>query len=155
MDKVISLFFFIALVLLVLLSGGWATGLSPEGWIAKFSDIFWGDPTWLIPPSWLLVYGLVAVSGWLVWISTDSLDVIFPMIVYAVQLVLNASWWWIYFVLEDPMLAITTLTLLSCLILFNIIVFWFYYKWAAVLLVPYFSWVVYATSLNWALIIYG
>lgn len=150
-----SLIIFICLILIILLVGGWATGLSPHGWIKKFSHIFWGQPAWLIPPSWLVVYCLVAISGWLVWISAEGPELVFPMMVYFVQLLLNASWWWIYFAWQNHSLALMVLTLLCCLIFINIIVFWTYRKSAAVLLVPYFAWVVYAASLNWALFIYG
>ena len=152
--KVISLFLFFVIVFAFVLIGGHSTGLAASNFSKNFLQAFWGQTSWLVPPSWALVYGLVAISGWMVWNRAPGLERIFPMILFGGVLTANATWWWIYFEWGDPNLALMNLGILWGLIFFTIFVFCFHSRWGAALMIPYFAWISYALVFNFFMLKY-
>ncbi len=152
--KAFSLLVFFAVVFFFILIGGYATGLSYTAATRFFSESLWGQPTWMVPPSWAFVYGLVAISGWLVWINTRGPERLFPMMLFSAILVCNAAWWWIFFEWQDPKLALMNLCLLWGLLFFAMAVFFLHSKIASGLLIPYMAWISYAIVFNYFKFIY-
>jgi tryptophan-rich sensory protein len=73
------------------------------------------------------------------------------IILFAVQLTLNFFWSFIFFKLQQPGWAFAEIILMWLMILFTIIWFGKISSTAAWLLVPYISWVSFATVLNYAI----
>ena len=80
-----------------------------------------------------------------------------PLTLYVIQLVLNALWTPVFFGLY-PVIGVTALWIavviivaLDVLVLLTMIAFWRVRRVAAVLLIPYWAWVLYATTLNIAI----
>jgi len=71
--------------------------------------------------------------------------------VFAVQLVLNAVWSWLFFGLHRPDLAFVDIVLLWFSILAMLLLFWRETRLAGAVLIPYLAWVSFATLLNWTL----
>jgi len=147
--KIVSLVVFFVVVFAFVLIGGHATGLTTSLFMKNFLQTFWGQTSWLVPPSWALVYGLVTISGWLAWHAAPGTEKIFPMILFLGILTANATWWWIYFELSDPNLALTNLGILWGLTFFTIFIFAIHSRWGAALLIPYFAWISYALVFNY------
>ena len=152
--KGLILIAFFVIVFAFLFIGGYSTGLSISSFSKSFLKFMWGESIWAIPPSWALLYGLVAISGWLVWIHAPAHERIFPMMIYFAVLTANSTWWWVFVKFADPDLAFMNLAILWGLTLLNIVVFFFHSAYAAILLIPYFAWVSYVLVFNYLLLKY-
>lgn len=150
----------VALVAFLLISygvaalGSLATVTNVDGWYADADKVFWSPPNVLFGPVWTVLYALMSIAAWLVWRRRETTDVRRPLTLYVVQLVLNAIWTPVFFGLY-PFLGVTALWLaaviivaLDVLVLLTMLSFWRVRKLAAVLLIPYWAWVLFATTLN-------
>lgn len=108
----------------------------------------WAPPGWLFGPVWSVLYALMGVSAWLVWRARGFSDARSALFVFIVQLAANALWTWLFFVWRQGGLAFAEILLLWALILATIVLFWRVSRLAAVLLLPYLSWVSFASALT-------
>jgi len=123
---------------------------APGTWYAQLAKPSWNPPAWIFAPVWTLLYISIGISGWLVWRRTGLLiNAAFSC--FAVQLVLNAAWSWLFFGLHRPALALVDIVLLWVSILVTLLLFWRETWQAGAVLIPYLAWVSFATLLNWAL----
>jgi benzodiazapine receptor len=147
----------LAVLLLVCLATGavgaaW-TSLSLGDWYATLRKPPWTPPNGLFGPVWTTMYVMMAVAAWLVWRSGSrhGRDRRLPVLVFAIQLALNAAWSGLFFGLRSPGSALVDIALLWCAIAATVLVFARRSRMAAALLVPYLAWVSFATALNWAI----
>jgi benzodiazapine receptor len=135
---------FSAVVTAVALIGSLAvTGTSTE--YASLQRPSWAPPSWLFGPVWTALYAMIAVSGWLVWRRVGIGSALLP---YLAQLLLNAIWTPLFFGLGAYGWALVDVVVLWAVIAANVVVFWRLSRRAALLLVPYWLWVTFATALN-------
>ncbi|MBX5225268.1 tryptophan-rich sensory protein [Rhizobium sp. NLR9b] len=127
-----------------------ATGVifRPGDWYKQLDKPGWRPPDWLFAPVWTVLYASIGLSDWLLWLEAGIAGEAFPLSVYAVQLLLNAAWSPIFFALHRPGLAAVEIMLLWNAILATIILFYPANSAAALLLVPYLTWVSFAAALN-------
>lgn len=148
---------FLAISFGVAALGSIATAGNVEGWYADAAKAPWNPPSWVFGPAWTLLYTLMSVAAWLVWRQRHRVSVRRPLALYVVQLVLNSIWTPVFFGLFPfigaPALwvALAIILALDVMVLLTMIAFWPVSKTAAWLLVPYWAWVLFATTLNWAL----
>jgi benzodiazapine receptor len=122
-----------------------------DGWYASAAHVTWTPPDWAFGVVWTVLYLLIAVSGWLLWLRRAR----GPLILYVAQLVVNAVWTPVFFgafpVIGRPALwiAVGIIVLLDLLVAATIATAWPVSRWAAVLLLPYLAWILYASTLNW------
>jgi translocator protein len=145
---------FFAIAFGVAALGSLTTIQNVDGWYASADKAPWSPPNWLFGPAWTVLYSLIAVSGWLVWRELKRVPPI-----YIVQLALNALWTPVFFgaypVIGAPALwiALAIIVAMDVAILLTMLRFWQVRKLAAWLLVPYWAWVLFATTLNAAVAI--
>jgi len=108
----------------------------------------WAPPAWLFGPVWTVLYGLIAVSGWLAWRRGATRP---ELALFGVQLVLNALWTPLFFGLGWYEVAFAEILLLWLTIVALVAVFSWRSRVSAVLLVPYLAWVSFAGALNIAI----
>lgn len=120
----------------------------PGAWYERLAKPAWRPPNWLFAPVWSLLYLMIAVSGWLVWREAGISG---PLVVYALQLGLNAAWTPVFFGLHRIGLGFATICLLWLAIAATIAVFYPVSPTAAILLLPYLAWVTFAAALNYAI----
>ncbi|MHC4714883.1 MAG: TspO/MBR family protein, partial [Planctomycetota bacterium] len=94
-------------------------------------------------PVWTVLYVMMAVSAWLVWRKAGA-GAKKALVVFAVQLVLNAAWTPVFFGLRAPGAALAVIILLWCAIGATIVAFARHSRLAALLLLPYILWVSFA-----------
>jgi translocator protein len=111
----------------------------------------WAPPGWLFAPAWSFLYAAMGVSAWLVWRVRGFRHGTFPLILYTLQLAVNALWTWLFFAWRLGGLALADVLLLWVLIVATILSFRRISTAAALLLVPYLAWVGYACALNFFL----
>jgi translocator protein len=131
-----------------------ATIQNVDGWYATAEKAPWSPPNMLFGPVWTILYTLMSVAAWLVWRQRDTVDVRPALTAYVIQLVLNALWTPVFFglfpVAGAPALwlGLAIIVALDVLVLVTMLRFWPVNKAAAWLLVPYWAWVLFATTLN-------
>lgn len=132
------------------LGAAW-TNLSVATWYMDLQKPSWNPPSSLFGPVWTCLYVAMAVAAWLVWREKGFFASRLPLLLFAVQLALNAIWSVLFFGLRAPGLALAEIVLLWIAILATAIAFGRVSTWAAALLVPYLAWVSFAAALNWTL----
>jgi len=145
---------FLAISYAVAALGSVATFAQVDGWYAEAEKVFWTPPSAVFGPVWTVLYALMSIAAWLVWRERKRTDVRRPLTLYVVQLVLNSLWTPVFFGLY-PFLGVAALWIaaivivaLDVLVLLTMIAFWRVRRVAAVLLIPCWAWLLYATTLN-------
>ncbi|MEM8946937.1 MAG: TspO/MBR family protein [Planctomycetota bacterium] len=145
---------FVHLVLAVAVcfaAAGIGAQFMPGEWYAGLNKPTWNPPNWIFGPVWTALYTMMAVSAWLVWCKLDWKGGRDLLMLFGVQLALNAAWSWLFFGLHRPELALIDIVALWLAIVATIWSFRPVSQTAAWLLVPYLAWVTFATLLNLAL----
>ena len=111
----------------------------------------WAPPPWLFGPVWTVLYALIGVAGWWVW-WVGATDRRGPALgLWTAQLVVNAAWPGVFFGLGALGWALVAIVTLDVLVVATIVAVAKLTHVAAVLLVPYLAWILFATALNAAL----
>jgi tryptophan-rich sensory protein len=143
----LALFGFVGACFLVAMSGAL---FRPGQWYEVLDKPPWTPPNWLFGPVWMVLYAMIAVSGWIVWREVGLAPGVFA--VYLAQLLLNGAWSGIFFGMRRMRLALYEVALLWLSIAANIAVFYPISGLAALLLVPYLCWVTIAAALNYEVV---
>lgn len=122
-------------------------------WYATLRKPAFAPPNWLFGPAWTLLYILMALASWLVWKKGLATPIVKPaLVVYLIQLVLNALWSALFFGLRSPLAGLIEIVLLWFAILATVTLFFRVSKGAGAMLLPYLGWVSFATLLNAAIL---
>jgi len=138
--------------LLVGAFSGFFTSSGVNGWYATASKPWFNPPNWIFAPVWTALYILMGIALYLV--SKSGADIRLKqtaIILFAVQLILNFFWSFIFFKLQLPGWAFAEIVLMWVMIFITILWFGKISAAAAWLLVPYISWVSFAAVLNYAI----
>ncbi|MDP1880157.1 MAG: TspO/MBR family protein [Parachlamydiaceae bacterium] len=139
------------LCLLLCVGGGWLSGLVTqqgiEGWYIHLNHPAGTPPNIVFPIVWTFLYTLMAIALYLFWSSQTS-NKKMAAFFFALQLILNFSWSWIFFGLRKPELAFVNIIFLWAAIFATILLFKRHTSLGAFLLIPYLVWVSYAVYLN-------
>ena len=155
--SVLVLIAFIAISFAVAALGSVATAGNVDGWYADAAKASWNPPNGIFGPVWTILYTAISVAAWLVWRERHRVNVRPALTLYVVQLVLNALWTPVFFGLYPfigtPALwiALGIIVALDVAVLLTMLRFWRVSRVAAWILVPYWAWVLFATTLNAAL----
>ncbi|MFP4539176.1 MAG: TspO/MBR family protein [Dichotomicrobium sp.] len=139
----LSLVVFLVIVLAAAASGAY---FSPGEWYSGLHKPSWTPPDRLFPIAWSVLYIMIALAGWLVW-RVDSMHP--AMFLWAVQLVLNAAWSWLFFGRHDMVAALVDIGALGLSIAAFIVAALPISPLASALFVPYLLWVGFAAALNY------
>ncbi len=121
-------------------------------WYAALEKPFFTPPNWLFAPAWITLYLLMAIAAFLIWRKgLRQREVRAALIIFLVQLVLNALWSVVFFGLQSPLWGVVVILALWVAILLTIIRFFKLSTAAGALLVPYILWVSFASALNIAI----
>jgi tryptophan-rich sensory protein len=111
---------------------------------------FFALPSIVFPIAWAILYILMGIASYKVYTGKyQNMDVSSALFVYGIQLLLNILWSFIFFSFRLYGLAFIELLILFVFVILTLIRF--YQKSgikAAVLLVPYLFWIIYAGILN-------
>lgn len=125
-----------------------SVGSMPGTWYEDLHKPSWNPPAWLFGPAWTLLYTLMAVAAWLVWKRVGFSR---PLVLYFVQLALNAAWTPIFFGAHQLGWALIEIVVMWVTILLTLLSFRRVNPTAGWLFVPYLVWVSFATCLNFTL----
>jgi tryptophan-rich sensory protein len=144
--------FAIAVVAAASALGQVATYPNIATWYAGLAKPSFNPPNWVFAPVWTTLYLLMAFALWRVL----RLPVGAPgrgraLVLFFVQLALNAAWSWMFFAAHSPLLGLINIVPQLVAILATIGTFWWIDRPAAVSLIPLAAWVSFAAVLNGAL----
>ena len=129
--------------------GGLVTYPEIPTWYASRAKPGWTPPNAAVPSGWNLLYAMMAISLWLLWDrSPPGRSRSGAIALFLVQLALNAAWSPVFFALHQTRFALAIILALAVAIAATIARAWRINRAAALLLVPYLAWVLYASTLN-------
>ena len=154
--RVAGLLLFLGASALVAALGGLATFKNVDGWYSGADKAPWSPPNWVFGPVWTMLYTAMAVAAWLIW-RRRAQGSRAALTVYGVQLALNLLWtpafFGLYPALGTPALwiAFAIIVALAVAVSWTVMLFGPISRAAGLLMLPYLSWIVFASSLNlWA-----
>lgn len=127
--------------------GSFVTTASLDPWYATLRKPEWTPSGAVIGAIWTVLYALMGVAAWLVWRVTGW-TLSLPLMLFAVQLVLNVLWSVLFFGLQNLAAGLVGILVLWVAVAATLVVFWRVIRWAGALFVPYLTWVTIATALN-------
>ncbi len=123
----------------------------PGPWYASLAKPVWTPPSAVFAPVWTLLYAMMGVAAWLVWRRAGFRTAGAALVVFVIQLVLNALWSYLFFGLHRADIAFIDIAVLWIAILVTVVLFWRRDPRAGALMLPYLAWVGFASCLNFAL----
>ena len=147
----LALVVFIAACLLIGALGAVSTASSVDTWYAGLNKPSWNPPGSIFGPVWTTLYLMMGVSVWLVWRRRHEVETRAAMMLFGLQMILNAAWSALFFGMQRPGWAAAEIVVLWLAIVATIAVFARISKPAAWLLVPYLAWVSFASFLNFTI----
>lgn len=141
----------IAIPLVSGLLTGLATTDSISTWYSTLNKPSFNPPNYLFGPVWSVLYILMGISLYMILQTPKSDMRTKSIVVFAIQLILNLSWSFIFFNAQSPLAALITIVILWIAILMMMIYFHQLSPKASYLQIPYLLWVSFATVLNAAI----
>ena len=151
MNKTAKLIISIALPVAIGGLSGFFTTTGLGSWYQTINKPSWNPPGWIFGPVWTTLYVLMGIALYQVWRSPDSKARKTALLLFAIQLILNFFWSIIFFNQQNIGGALVEIIVLWVFILFTIFAFARINKLAAWLLVPYISWVSFASILTYTI----
>ncbi|MDD2985392.1 TspO/MBR family protein [Flavobacterium sp.] len=150
MSKTVKIIILVVVCLAVGYGSGIVTQSAIETWYVTLEKPFFNPPNWLFAPAWTTLYILMGISAGIIWSKMDNMPKLVKkaLWVFAIQLILNALWSFLFFGMQNPLLALIEILLLWLLIFETMKVFKPIDSLASKLLIPYILWVSFATLLN-------
>ncbi len=108
----------------------------------------WAPPAGLFGPVWSVLYLLMGTAAWMVTRQPPSPARFRFLVLYAVQLSLNAIWSWLFFQWRLGFWAVVDAVLLTFLVAWTMILARQLSRTAAWLLSPYMAWMGFAAVLT-------
>jgi tryptophan-rich sensory protein len=130
---------------------GATASISARDFYAEMARPSWAPPGSVFGPVWTALYAMMGVAAWLVWRAQGLSGAGAALLLFVVQLAVNALWSWLFFGWRQGALAFVDILVLWVLIAATIALFGRVSRVAAALLVPYLAWVTFASFLNFSI----
>jgi len=132
--------------------GAMLTLPSVSSWYAGLNKPPFNPPDWIFGPVWTALYLLMGISLYFAWKKgLHRKDVKTAVILFALQLLLNVAWTYLFFYLHKPLTAFVEIIVLWLCIAGTMISLFRVSTRAGVLFIPYLIWVSFASVLNFFL----
>ena len=131
-----------------------ATAPALVDWSPSLTKPAFTPPNWLFPVAWTTLYLLMAFAFWRILRLDPAMPGRKPaLILFLIQLVLNALWSWAFFGLRSPAAGFAVVLVLDLAVGMTLLRFQKLDRPAALALVPYLGWILFATALNGAILV--
>jgi benzodiazapine receptor len=135
-------------VLVTSISGQFATSGNLAPWYAALTKPSFNPPDWVFGPVWGALYLLMAFAVWRILRLPPSFARRLALILFFLQLALNAAWSWMFFAAHSPLLGLIDVIPQLVAVAATAIAFFRIDRIAGWCLVPLVTWVGYASLLN-------
>lgn len=130
------------------ITGALFTTPAIPGWYEELTKPQFAPPNWIFGPVWTILYAFMGIALYLVWKTKKTKQRQDALLFFAIQLGLNSLWSFLFFSLQQPLLAFIELVALWFFILLTVKKFYALSRMAGYLLLPYIIWVTFAAVLN-------
>jgi translocator protein len=152
MNNILKLIIAIAIPVIVGSVSGFFTVKGVGTWYLTIQKPSWNPPSWIFGPVWTTLYVMMGIAFFLIWRSSAGTELKrTAILLFSFQLILNFFWSFIFFSQQQIGWALVEIIAMWFAILFTIFAFARINNVAAWLLVPYISWVSFATILNYTI----
>ncbi len=126
---------------------------TPEigNWYSTLVKPSFNPPSWVFGPVWTFLYFLMGLALFVIWRSKPSKEKRLALTMFAIQLVFNVLWSFVFFGAHLLLWSLVEILILLNLIALTIRAFGRIRRQAALLLLPYWLWVVFATFLTYSI----
>lgn len=126
------------------------TQSSIKTWYPTIEKPIFNPPNWVFAPVWTMLFILMGIAAGLVWNKLEFNKELVKkgLLFFTIQLLLNALWSYLFFGLNNVLLALIEIILLWLVIYETYHIFRQIDKKASYLLIPYLAWVGFATILT-------
>jgi tryptophan-rich sensory protein len=128
-----------------------ATYPNLEPWYAGLTKPTFTPPNWVFAPIWTSLYALIAFAFWRVLRAPETAQRQAAVILFALVLISNAAWSWMFFGAQSPILGLVNVGSQLAIIGATIAAFWCVDRMASLLLLPLAVWVAFAAVLNFSI----
>ncbi len=144
-----ALFWAILPVVAASVVGQIATFPNLEPWYAGLAKPSFNPPNWIFGPVWTLLYALMALGALRILRLPEGTAGKRPaMMLFFLQLALNAGWSWMFFYTHSPVLGLLDIVPQWLAVVAAAIAFWRLDYPAGLCLAPLVCWVSFAVGLN-------
>ncbi|MDO6413514.1 TspO/MBR family protein [Sphingomonas sp. BIUV-7] len=142
-----------ALVVLLLgLASGWLSGSGAgNAWFDALAKPGFMPPGWAFPVAWTTLYLMIGTAFGLILETRHPLRSR-AILLFVAQLLLNYAWSPVFFALHQPLRALAIIVLMVILTALTALDFHRIRPLAAWLLLPYLAWLIFAATLNGAIV---
>ena len=150
MSKYLRIIYCVAICLAVGFLSSNVTQSSIKTWYPTIEKPIFNPPNWVFAPVWTMLFIMMGIAAGMVWnkLETNKELVKKGLLFFTVQLLLNALWSYLFFGLNNILLALIEIVLLWLIIYETYHIFKQIDKRASYLLIPYLAWVGFATILT-------
>ena len=150
MSKYLRIIYCVAICLVVGYLSSITTQSSINTWYPTLIKPSFNPPNWLFAPVWTLLFIMMGVAAGMIWNQLENQRELVKkaLLFFTVQLLLNALWSYLFFGLNNVLLALIEVILLWLVIYETFHIFKKIDKKAAYLFIPYLIWVAFAAVLN-------
>lgn len=142
-----KLILFLVLNFAALALGGLATGSGVTSeWYANLNKAPWTPPGWVFGFAWTSIMICFSFYMALLWPKLENKNML--LLLFALQWILNVAWNPVFFSLHQTKFALVLIVALTVLIAYFLYTYRPALKLKSLLLLPYFLWLLIATSLN-------
>lgn len=145
-----KLFLILWIVLLITIGGIIGSLTKPEisSWYSALHRSTLTPPNYVFTVAWTILYGIIGACGWLIWRKSQFPRLSIIKTLYVAQLILNWSWTPLFFHYHLTGLSLMILVLMDILIATIIWISYRKTRAVSLLMIPYLSWILLASYLN-------
>ena len=121
------------------------SGVSSD-WYANLAKAPWTPPGWVFGFAWTTIMVCFSIYMAYLWPSTENKKLLVAL--FAIQWILNVSWNPAFFYMHNALLGLIIISALTVLVGTFLMYYWSEIKLKVLLVLPYFTWLLIATSLN-------
>ncbi|UOX34470.1 tryptophan-rich sensory protein [Flavobacterium sediminilitoris] len=150
MSKSLRIVYIVVICLAVGYLSSLITQSSITTWYPTIKKPFFNPPNWVFAPVWTILYVMMGIAAGLVWDKLEENKELVKkgLFLFTIQLLLNLLWTYLFFGLQNILLALLEIVLLLLIIYETYLVFKKIDNTAGKLFIPYIAWVVFATILT-------
>ncbi|MFM1874495.1 MAG: hypothetical protein RL266_232 [Bacteroidota bacterium] len=142
-----SLIVFLILNFAALGIGGFLMGGEVTGeWYQNVNKAPWTPPGWVFGAAWTTIMVCFSVYLAQAWGMVENKQFLIGL--FALQWLLNVAWNPVFFKFHQVAFGLLIITALTILVGYFLVGLWSEMKWRSLLVLPYFAWLLVATSLN-------
>jgi translocator protein len=133
------------------IAGAFVTATEIPTWYMTLRMPTWQPPSWLFGPVWTVLYILMGIAGARIWAQTKRGDALRKL--FGAQLLLNALWTPVFFGAHNLLGGLVIIFAMDMLVIALLFRLRATDRASVWLLLPYMTWILFATSLNAAILL--